>query len=78
MRLSPPRTIRPGGLDTRPRAAVAGLGHQGVRPGGGGRHALPNAGRQGAVQDEQGGHDAPHVGLQRRHPPLTPQLPPAE
>lgn len=57
---------------------MAGLGHQGVRPGGGGRHALPSAGRQGPVQDDQGRHDASHVGLQRRHPALTPRLSPAE
>lgn len=57
---------------------MAGLGHQGVRPGGGGRHALSSAGRQGPVQDDQGGHDASHVSLQRRHPAFAPQLPPAE
>lgn len=51
---------------------MAGLGHQGVRPGGGGRHALPVTGRQGSVQDDQGGHDASHVCLQRRHPALAP------
>lgn len=69
---------RPGGVDTGPCEAVAGLGHQGVRAGGSGRGALPGSGRQGAVQDDQGGHDAPHVSLQRRHPALAPQLPPAE
>lgn len=57
---------------------MAGLGHQGVRPGDGGRHALPSAGWQGPVQDDQGRHDASNVGLQRGHPALTPQLPPAE
>lgn len=57
---------------------MAGLGHQGVRPGGGGRHALSSAGRQSPVQDDQRRHDAPHVGLQCRHPALTPQLPPPE
>lgn len=57
---------------------MGGLGYQGVRPGGGGRDALPSAGRQGPVQDDQGRHDASDVGLQRRHPALTPQLPPAK
>lgn len=57
---------------------MARLGHQGVRPGGGGRRALPGGGREGAVQDEQGRHDAPDVGLQRRHSALAPKLPQAE
>lgn len=57
---------------------MARLGHQGVRPGGGGRGALPGGGREGAVQDEQGRHDAPDVGLQRRHSALAPKLPQAE
>lgn len=52
--LPPPSDARSRGLDTGPRSAVAGLGYQGVRPGGGGRHALPNTGRQGPVQDDQG------------------------
>lgn len=70
--------VRSWGLDAGPCAAVVGLGHQGVRPGGGGRHALPSAGWQSPLQDEQGGHDASHICIQRRHPALTPQLPPAE
>lgn len=57
---------------------MAGLGHQGVRARGGGRLALPGAGRQGPVQDDQGRHDASHVRLQRRHPALAPRLPPTE
>lgn len=57
---------------------MGGLGHQRVRPGGGGRDALPSTGRQGPMQDDQGRHDASDVGLQCRHPALTPQLPPAE
>lgn len=69
---------RSGGLDPGPRAAVVGLGHQGVRPGGGGRLALPGAGRQGPLQDVQRGHDAADVGLQRRHPAVPPELPSAE
>lgn len=57
---------------------MAGLGHQGVRPGGGGCDALPGGRRKGAVQDDQGRHDASDVGLQRRHSALAPKLPQAE
>lgn len=57
---------------------MVGLGHQGVRPGGGGRYPLPGGGRKGAVQDDQGRHDASDVGLQRRHSALAPKLPQAE
>lgn len=57
--------VRSRGVDTGPRASVAGLGHQRIRPGGSGRRALPSAGRQGPVQVDQRGDDAPHVRLQR-------------
>lgn len=73
-----PCDSRSRGLDSVPCAAVAGLGHQRIRLGRGGRHALPSRGRQSFVQDDQRRHDEAHVGLQCRHPALAPQLPPTE
>lgn len=48
-------------MDSGPRAAVAGLGHKGVRSAGGGRGSFPRPGRQGPLQAVKGGHDAPYV-----------------
>lgn len=65
-------------MDAGPRSSVAGLGHKGVCSGGSGRDAVPGPGRKGPVQNDQRRHDEPDIGLQRRHPPVAPELPPTE
>lgn len=68
-------SCRPHTVDAGACAAVAGVGNKGIRLDGD-RHVLfSEHGRQGAMQNEQGGLSARHLRLQHGSSVVTPQLP---